>query len=117
MTVTDFLQRTGLTYTELLQLASSNGSAPAPTHSGSSSSARRHRRLSAQHVANLSAANADRAHRFARLWRHTPWQMWELDRLMRSPQIGNGALDPTALTRLRTVHRCRPHWASASSSC
>ncbi len=31
--------------------------------------------------------------------------MWELDRLIRSPKVGNGTLDATALVRLRTAHR------------
>ena len=73
---------------------------------------------SAQHVANLTASNADRAHRFTRLWRHTPWQMWELDRLHPLPKVGNGTLDASALVRLRARRTgCRPPWASEPSNC
>ncbi|MBE3200237.1 MULTISPECIES: Tc toxin subunit A-related protein [Parafrankia] len=105
LTVTEFLARSGLTYNELLELALVAWVSPSgdpqrlvvqrPVDTAA---------LSAQHVANLTAANADRAHRFLRLWRHTPWKMGELDRLIRSPQVGDGMLDAAALTRLRRAH-------------
>ncbi|QDP95438.1 hypothetical protein FOE78_05525 [Microlunatus elymi] len=106
LTVTDFLARGGLTYDELLALVVVEWISPPddpqrlvvqrPVDTAA---------LSAQHVTNLMAANADRAHRFLRLWRHTPWTMWELDRLIRSPKVGNGVLDADTLIRLRSAHR------------
>ena len=118
-TVTDFLQRSGLTYAQLFNWPSSSGSAPArDAHRFAVQRPADTAALSAQHVANLTASNADRAHRFIRLWRHTPWQMWELDRLIRSPKVGNGTLDAD---RARPPARRPPaagrRWASAPSSC
>jgi hypothetical protein len=42
----------------------------------------------------------DRLHRFLRLWRHSPWEMWELDLLVRSPAVANGTLDGSGLVAL-----------------
>jgi Tc toxin complex TcA C-terminal TcB-binding domain/Neuraminidase-like domain/Salmonella virulence plasmid 28.1kDa A protein len=47
----------------------------------------------------------DRVHRFLRLWRHAPWQMWELDALLSAPAVGNGTLDGAALIALFTFRR------------
>lgn len=53
-----------------------------------------------QNLINLTPARLDQMHRFLRLWRHVPWQMWELDMLLRAPKAGNGTLDSGALARL-----------------
>ncbi len=42
----------------------------------------------------------DRMHRFLRLSRHTPWDRWELDLLLRADRIGAGALNGDALVAL-----------------
>jgi hypothetical protein len=42
----------------------------------------------------LDAVKLDRIHRFLRMWRKLKnWKMWELDLVIRHPQIGKGALD------------------------
>lgn len=56
-----------------------------------------------QTITNLSPDKLDRAHRFIRLWRKTGWHMWELDLLIRSPQVGNGILHDTCLQQLQHV--------------
>jgi peptidoglycan hydrolase-like protein with peptidoglycan-binding domain len=56
-----------------------------------------------QTLMNLTPANLDQMHRFLRLWRHTQWQMWELDLLVRAPKVGNGAIDGAALVELVQV--------------
>ncbi|MGB7208383.1 MAG: neuraminidase-like domain-containing protein [Pyrinomonadaceae bacterium] len=49
----------------------------------------------------LDATRLDRIHRFLRLWRKLKgWKMWELDLVIRHPQIGNGTLDETFLINL-----------------
>ncbi|HSN30850.1 MAG TPA: neuraminidase-like domain-containing protein, partial [Kofleriaceae bacterium] len=55
--------------------------------------------------APLDAGFLDRAHRFLRLWRATGYKMWELDLLLRSPSVGNGALDDAALVNLQAFWR------------
>lgn len=106
MPVADFLERSKLTYGELLRLLYVGwidpiGGAnrvvitrPADTCS-----------LREQNLENLTAAKLDKMHRFLRLWRHTPWQMWELDVLLRCTKVGNGTLDDAALVRLADVRR------------
>lgn len=101
MPVADFLERAKLTYAELLRMMyvgwiDPPGGAdrivirrPVDTCS-----------LQAQSLENLSEAKFDRIHRFLRLWRRTPWQMWELDLLLQSSKVGSGNLDDVAVARL-----------------
>ncbi|MBN1199860.1 MAG: hypothetical protein JXA23_10950, partial [Bacteroidales bacterium] len=56
-----------------------------------------------QKLNRMSPPRLDRIHRFLRLWRHTPWKMWELDLLIRSPKIGNGLLSEDCLIGLKRV--------------
>src|SRR6185436_15789897 len=56
--------------------------------------------LDKQRLRNFSPAAADRVNRFLRVWRRTPWQMWELDLLIRAPRLGAGALDASTLIAL-----------------
>lgn len=55
--------------------------------------------------APLDAGVLDRVHRFLRMWRHAPWQMWELDLLLASPTVANGTLDAAGLLSLFTFRR------------
>jgi Tc toxin complex TcA C-terminal TcB-binding domain/ABC toxin N-terminal region/Neuraminidase-like domain/Salmonella virulence plasmid 28.1kDa A protein len=55
--------------------------------------------------APLDAGVLDRAHRFLRMWRHAPWQMWELDVLLSSPAVAAGSLDGPGLLSLFTFRR------------
>ncbi|HEV2814549.1 MAG TPA: neuraminidase-like domain-containing protein [Solirubrobacteraceae bacterium] len=57
--------------------------------------------LDQQSIVHLSPAALDRMHRFLRLWRHVPWDMWQLDLLLRAPRLGGGRLDAAALVALR----------------
>jgi Tc toxin complex TcA C-terminal TcB-binding domain/Neuraminidase-like domain/Putative peptidoglycan binding domain/Salmonella virulence plasmid 28.1kDa A protein len=54
-----------------------------------------------QTITSLSADKLDRMHRFLRLWRKTGWKMWELDKLIRSPKLGNNFLDDNCLKKLK----------------
>ncbi|HYX77339.1 MAG TPA: neuraminidase-like domain-containing protein, partial [Gaiellaceae bacterium] len=55
--------------------------------------------------APLDPGVLDRAHRFLRMWRHAPWQMWELDLLLASPVVAAGTLDGPGLLSLFTFRR------------
>ncbi len=55
--------------------------------------------------APLDAGLLDRAHRFLRMWRHAPLQMWELDQLLVSPAVANGTLDIAGLVAISTFLR------------
>ena len=55
--------------------------------------------------APLDPAVLDRAHRFLRMWRHAPWQMWELDQLLSSAAVAAGNLDGSGLLSLFTFRR------------
>ncbi len=106
MPVAEFLERAKLTYGELLRLlyvewlnplATANRmiiQRPVDTCS-----------LAEQTVINITAARLDQMHRFLRLWRHTPWQMWELDLLVRAARIGAGKIDGETLIRLMQVRK------------
>ena len=48
----------------------------------------------------LDADILDRAHRFLRLWRSTGYRMWELDLLLESEAVLNGAIDQNGLVAL-----------------
>ncbi len=106
ISVSDFLERSKLTYGELLRLLYVEWLNPVadanrviivrPVDTTS---------LRAQKVVNLTAAKLDQMHRFLRLWRHTPWEMWELDLLIRAAKIGNGNIDADALVRLMQVRK------------
>ena len=55
----------------------------------------------------LDVAGLDRIHRFLRLWRKLGWKMWEVDLVIRSPGVGNGALDEPFLINLCALARLR----------
>lgn len=94
-----FLQKTRLTYTQLLALLD----LPFINPSGD---------LSIQHldascdldqkrILGLDPASLDRIHRFLRLWHKlTNWKMWELDLVIRHPNIGGGSLNESFLVSL-----------------
>lgn len=97
--IADFLRRSGLQYAELLELISVEWlGTPGPAlqilpadnpDSGE------------QRLVHLSPERLDRMQRFLRLWRATGWRMWELDRLIRAPRIGNGLIDGGFLVQLK----------------
>ena len=53
----------------------------------------------------LTPAALDRVHRLLRLVRHTPWDTWELDLLLRADRLGAGVLDGAALIALHDAAR------------
>ena len=99
--VSDFLDRTKLTYEELLELllvrfvnnpdlpSRSVIERPADTCD-----------VDVQKINNLDVGRFDLMHRFIRLWRKTGWKMWELDLLLRNSKIGKGVLDSDAVINL-----------------
>ena len=62
-----------------------------------------------QTISSLSLPQLDRMHRFIRLWRKTEWQMWELDLLLCTPQVGNNLLDDNALINLYYFRKLQTH--------
>ena len=104
--VEPFLQAASITYDQLLELlevAWTRDGGPALTLQGLSDSCD----LGAQSLAPapLDPGVLDRVHRFLRLWRHAPWQMWELDLLLSSPAVANGTLGGAGLVALFTLRR------------
>ncbi|CAM4076720.1 neuraminidase-like domain-containing protein [Zobellia nedashkovskayae] len=99
--VSDFLDRTKLSYQELLELLMvrfvNNPNLPSrsvierPVDTCD---------VDVQKINNLDIGRFDSMHRFLRLWRKTGWKMWELDLLLRNSQIGKGTLDDKALINL-----------------
>ncbi|OOK81590.1 hypothetical protein BZL30_0871 [Mycobacterium kansasii] len=54
----------------------------------------------------------DRIHRLLRLSRHVPWDLWELDLLVRTTHLGGGAVNGPALVALRDAAQLQ-----AASTC
>lgn len=82
-----FLQKTGLEYNDLLKLLSlefinPNGTSLKVVHLDSSCD------TSKKRIDVLDATSLDRIHRFLRLWRKLGWQLWEVDLVLRTTQIG-----------------------------
>ncbi|MFB6454089.1 neuraminidase-like domain-containing protein [Chitinophaga sp. Hz27] len=98
--VTTFMQRSKLSYTEVLELLMVKYVNPTANKSeivrpaGTCNT-------DVQEINNLSAAKLDRIHRFIRLWRKTGYKMWELDLLIRNPKIGNNLIDANTLSNLK----------------
>jgi hypothetical protein len=101
-----FLQAASITYEQLLELVEvvwvRSGGAALDLQGLSDTCD-----LSIQSLAPapLDAGVLDRVHRFLRLWRHAPWQMWELDLLLSSPAGAGGTLDAAGLIALFTFRR------------
>jgi Tc toxin complex TcA C-terminal TcB-binding domain/Neuraminidase-like domain/Salmonella virulence plasmid 28.1kDa A protein len=97
--VKNFLQKTGLEYSELLALLDLKFINPTGD-------------IAIQHldpscdtdkkvIQVLDEIKLDRIHRFLRLWRKlSDWKMWELDLVIRHPRVGNGSLDEPFLINL-----------------
>ncbi len=61
----------------------------------------------------LSAPILDRFHRFLRLWRKLRgWKMWELELVIRHPQIGNGVISEQLLINLFFFQQLRKRLGS-----
>ncbi len=66
--------------------------------------------LGLQTLVNVTVDRLDRIHRFLRLWRHGGWEMWQLDLLIRAPQIGNGELNGKSLEQLHAFNQIQTTW-------
>lgn len=60
-----------------------------------------------KNISNLTTTRLDRINRFLRLWRKTEFKMWELDRILMNPKIGNGVLDKNFLVQLKDFDELR----------
>ena len=95
-----FLQASGLTYEQLIELLEvqfvQGGLGVAIEGSNDLCD------TGQEHLAPtpLDQGFLDRAIRFLRVWLATGWKMWELDLLLASPAVGAGALDQDALVGL-----------------
>ncbi|WP_460821622.1 Tc toxin subunit A-related protein [Nocardioides ungokensis] len=103
--VLEILERTGLTYLQLQLLLQSSWITPdgdprvhltRPADSAD---------LNEQTLDAVTPGVLDRIHRLLRLARHTPWDTWELDLLLRAPRIGAGTLGDDALVALAAARR------------
>lgn len=97
--VLNFLKKTGLEYNELLVLLDLEFINPAGDiailHTDPSCDTDK------KAIQALDSARLDRIHRFLRLWRKLKgWKMWELDLVIRHPNIGKGTLDEAFLISL-----------------
>ena len=97
--VKNFLQKTGLDYNELLALLDLEfidqaGDISVHHLDDSCDTAKKV-------IAVLDGIKLDRIHRFLRLWRKLEgWKLWELDLVIRQPNVGNGQLDVAFLKKL-----------------
>ena len=97
--VAAFLQRSGLSYNQLLELLEGGFVNPEPdrmTIERDTADCD----TEEQTITNLDLPRLDRIHRFQRLWRRTGWKIWELNLLLRAPAVGAGQLNPQSLVRL-----------------
>ncbi|MDY6824482.1 MAG: neuraminidase-like domain-containing protein [Thermodesulfobacteriota bacterium] len=94
------LQKSGLTYhqlLELLQCAFINSQSPESTVLCPIDDCD----LGNQTVDNMSLPRLDRMNRFLRLWRRTGLELWALDYLISHPAVGDGNLDDNCLINLK----------------
>ncbi|MDQ1053860.1 peptidoglycan hydrolase-like protein with peptidoglycan-binding domain [Arthrobacter sp. SORGH_AS 212] len=103
--VLEVLERTKLSYLQLQMLLQNAWITPdgdPPIHIKRPASSAD---LNLQTVDGVSADALDRIHRVLRVWRHTPWDLWELGLLVRTERIGGDALDGPALKQLAAAAR------------
>jgi hypothetical protein len=94
-----FLNRTGLTYNQLLQLLDLNyinpGGALHIVHEDNSCN------TDMKSIQVLDIAAVDRIQRFLRLWRKLKWELWELDYAIGHSKIGQNDIGAVFLKQLR----------------
>lgn len=104
MDVSQFLERSKLTYDQLIELLQLEFINPSNSLTiidrPINSCAIKDQKL--KH--HLSDDKMDRIHRFLRLWRNTDWELWELDLLIINNRIGSGLIDGSALVKLQQFH-------------
>jgi hypothetical protein len=91
-TVSVFLQKAGIEYTDLLSLLLLKFINPTLNakllHHDTTAN------LDNKSISNLDNDMLDRTHRFLRLWRKLGWQMWELDKVLSNTTMGSGLNGP-----------------------
>lgn len=106
--VREFLDHARLEYEELLALLEVDWIDGAPANGGVAiERPAAECDLDLQSVIRLTPRRFDRIHRFLRLWRHTDLEMWQLDRLIRAPRLGAGAIDAEMVARMGQFARLR----------
>jgi peptidoglycan hydrolase-like protein with peptidoglycan-binding domain len=104
--VSVFLQKSGLTYHQLLELLQCefvNGQTPesvvlCPIDNCD---------LDLQKVDNMSLDRLDSMNRFLRLWKNSGLELWELDLLVMNPAIGNTVVNNHFLIKLKQFEEVR----------
>jgi hypothetical protein len=99
--VSKFLDKTGLTYKELVLLLKLKFIDP------SNNLFIKHLDLTCdtdqKEIANLNNAALDRIHRFLRLQKKTKWSFETLDEIISQPRLGNGTLNDACLVKAATL--------------
>jgi peptidoglycan hydrolase-like protein with peptidoglycan-binding domain len=99
--VREFMARTGLEYTQLLELIEVAWTNAPDSPEKLAITPKGECKLDKLRLSNLTVARFDRIHRFLRLWRHSPWTMWELDLLIRAARLGDGEINANTLVNLQ----------------
>lgn len=97
--VSVFLNKSGLSYLELLDLLECsfiNANLPKSEIKDKNTCD-----TNKQSITNLTINKLDRMHRFIRLWRKTGWKIFELDQIIISPSIGNGDINNKLLEQIK----------------
>ncbi len=115
--VREFLDHAHLTYAQLLALLRLDWPNAAPAAGGLDvERPAAECDLDLQSVINLTPERFDRIHRFLRLWRHTRFEMWQLDRLIMAPRLGGGALIGETIVRLGQLLKLQSSLATSFDS-
>lgn len=97
--VADFLRSSQLSYAQLLELFQLEF-----VNAGTTTVIERpYQSCDIQHQiikGDLTLDKFTRLTQFLSLWRSTPWEMWELDLLLKSGKIGNGVINDNTLSKL-----------------
>ncbi len=97
--VADFLQKSRLNYSQLLELFNDVAFIQQGGIVSTIESLTDACDTTQQQITNLSLVRLDAIHRFLRLWRKTIWRMWELDSIL-SSTLGGNILNADTLTLL-----------------
>ncbi|HKR06013.1 MAG TPA: neuraminidase-like domain-containing protein, partial [Bacteroidia bacterium] len=102
-----FLDRSKLTYNELLELLLVNFLNPDGPDRMVIERPEDSCNVTEQTIINITPAKLDLMHRFIRLWRKTGYKMWELDLLLQNPKIGNNEINDDSLINLWLFNLCQ----------
>lgn len=102
--VGEFMRKAALSYTDVLALLDTRFANPLIQPIGIDRPAD-DCDVERQSLTNLTEARFDRIHRFLRLWRHTPFAMWELDLALMADAVGGATTSADSLGRLGALKR------------